>query len=350
MQASKNLFQKTLARENDDRPPVWLMRQAGRYHSHYQNLKKAHSFMDLCKRPELACETAMGPVRDFDFDAAILFSDLLFPLEAMGMGLDYAPGPKLGWHLRSRADLCRLKGGAGLAEDLRFQERAMRLIRSELSPSKGLLGFVGGPVTLFSYAVEGSHQGELREAREGLRDGRFEGFVERLLDLLAENMALQARGGADTIAVMDTCAGEFDPGIYREVVVPALRGLLERFERLSPGTPVTYYSKKTGPEHWRALDALPIACLGIDWIHDIAKVLREWSGRYAIQGCFDPEKMTLPRRDLEPLLREWMLRAKSAPTPARRGWICGLGHGVLQTTPEENVRLFVRTARETLCF
>ena len=91
----------------------------------------------------------------------------------------------------------------------------MRLIRSALPGGKGLLGFVGGPVTLFCYAVEGSHQGELREAREGLGDGRFEGFVERLLDLLAENMALQARGGADTIAVMDTCAGEFDAATYR---------------------------------------------------------------------------------------------------------------------------------------
>ena len=129
-------------------------------------------------------------------------------------------------------------------------------------------------------------------------------------------------------------------------MVPTLRGLLERFERLCPGTPVTYYSKKTGPEHWRALEGLAIACRGIDWTHDIAEVLREWSGRYAIQGNFAPEKMTLPRKELEPLLREWMLRAKSAPASARRGWVCGLGHGVLQTTPEDNVRLFVKLARE----
>src|ERR1700679_4102274 len=91
----KNLFQSALARDNSGRPPTWFMRQAGRYHSHYQALKREHTFMELCKKPELACEVTMGPIRDFGFDAAILFSDLLFPLEVIGMGLDYVPGPKL---------------------------------------------------------------------------------------------------------------------------------------------------------------------------------------------------------------------------------------------------------------
>ena len=145
-----NNFQSALHRRNEGRPPVWFMRQAGRYHSHYQELKKSHTFMELCKVPQLSLETTMGPIRDFDFDAAILFSDLLFPLEVMGTGLRYDPGPKLDHHLRTRDDVKRLRGGAELAKELQYQGDAMKMIRQELPTAKGLLGFVGGPATLFA--------------------------------------------------------------------------------------------------------------------------------------------------------------------------------------------------------
>ena len=204
--------------------------------------KQTHTFIDLCKKPAVACEATMGPIRDFDFDAAILFSDLLFPLEVMGMGLKYDPGPKLGWHLRECADLKKLKGGAKKAAELSYQADAMRLIRSALPASKGLLGFVGGPATLFAYAVEGGHSGELASTKAGLTDGRFEGFNEQLLELLAENMALQARAGADTVAVLDTCAGEFDPEIYRQARRAAARGSCSPASRRSaprPRSPTT---------------------------------------------------------------------------------------------------------------
>src|SRR4051794_35817704 len=98
-------FEAAILKQNDSRPPIWLMRQAGRYHSHYQELRKKYSFIELCKKPEVACEATLGPIRDFNFDAAILFSDLLFPLEVMGMGLKYDEGPKLDWHLREVDDL-----------------------------------------------------------------------------------------------------------------------------------------------------------------------------------------------------------------------------------------------------
>lgn len=341
-----NIFQATIRKENKGRPPVWMMRQAGRYHSHYQELKKKHTFMELCKVPALACETTMGPIRDFDFDAAILFSDLLFPLEVMGMGLRYDPGPKLDWHLTDLAGLERLQGGAQKANELEYQAEAMRLIRKELPASKGLLGFVGGPVTLFAYAVEGSHSGGLESTKAGLTDGRFRGFNEKLLDLLAHNMALQARAGADTVAVLDTCAGEFDAETYRVHVVPALAELLKRFKALCPETPVTYYSKKTGPAHWAALTELPISAKGIDWNHDIAQVLKDWGSRWAIQGNVDPDWMFLDPVELERRLREVFGRVKALPPEQRRGWVCGLGHGILQKTPEQSVRLFVRLERE----
>src|SRR5271155_3613431 len=125
---------RALARDNGGRPPVWFMRQAGRYHQHYQRLRAKHEFIALCKQPELAAAVTLGPIEDFGFDAAILFSDLLFPLEAMGMSLSYAPGPQLAWHLTSTADLARLGGGVERAERLAFQAEAIALLRPRLPP------------------------------------------------------------------------------------------------------------------------------------------------------------------------------------------------------------------------
>ncbi len=322
------------------------MRQAGRYHAHYQALRQKHSFVDLCKKPEVACEATMGPIRDFDFDAAILFSDLLFPLEVMGMGLSYEPGPKLAWHLKSVADLSRLKGGEALAQELGYQGEALKRIRSELAPSKGLLGFVGGPFTLFSYAVEGSHQGELASAHAGLSDGRFSGFSEKLVPLLAENMALQARAGADVVAMLDTCAGELSPAEYRAKVVPVIRATLERFKAKCPEAAVLYYSKGTSSEHWDSLKDLPIEGIGIDWNPNIAEVLRMYGERWAVQGNIDPQWLFLEPSELESRLRKVFAEVRSLDPKYLQGWICGLGHGVLPKTPEANVKLFLRVQKE----
>lgn len=341
-----NLFQKTIRRENEGRPPVWFMRQAGRYHSHYQAIRKNHSFIDLCKIPEIAREVTMGPIRDFGFDAAILFSDLLFPLEVMGMGLKYNEGPQLDWHLKTRADVDRLEGGAHLVKGLQFQAEAMRQIRAELPKDKGLLGFVGGPLTLFFYGASGSHKGDLTSARDGMRDGRYHAFCEKLVDLLAENMALQARAGADTVAVLDTCGGEIDPETYREYVVPVLGRVLEKFLKLCPETPVTYYSKNTGPEYWRHLDPLPIGAIGVDWHHNLANVLKTLGERYAVQGNIDPDWLFLSPEELEYRLRQVWAEVKALPMRYRRGWICGLGHGVLPKTPESNVHLYLKLQKE----
>jgi uroporphyrinogen decarboxylase len=342
-----NLFQNAIRKENYLRPPVWFMRQAGRYHAHYQQLRKKHSFVDLCKVPELACETTLGPIQDFDFDAAILFSDLLFPLEVMGMGLRYEVGPQLDWHLRELSDLTRLQSGGALAKELSFQADALKLIRNQLPQEKGLLGFVGGPLTLFCYAVEGSHQGNLESFQKGLQDGRFDGFFEKLVDLLVENMVLQAEAGADCVAVLDTCAGEVEPIIYQEIVVPRLKALLDRFVARAPNTPIVYYSKGTGPDFWKSLTSLPIAGLGIDWKHSLVEVLTELSGKWAIQGNIDPHWLFLQPAELEHRLQSLFESIQALPKEFRRGWICGLGHGVLPGTPESNVRLFLELQRKS---
>jgi uroporphyrinogen decarboxylase len=341
-----NLLQAAVRRKNTLRPPVWLMRQAGRYHSHYQALRARYSFIELCKLPEVACAATLGPIEDFDLDAAILFSDLLFPLEAMGMGLSYDNGPQLSFQIRDLADLKKIRGGAQRVEELAFQGNAIRLIRKQLDPVKGLLGFVGGPLTLFCYAVEGSHQGKLNSAEIGFYDGRYLGFVELLKDLLLENMIMQAHAGADAIAVLDTCAGEFSPSILAQFVLPSLKALLGQFREHCPETPVIYYSKKTGGEYWSLLKGMAIDCLGIDWNHDLSDVLPEWSHQWAIQGNIDPSWLLKSPDELEGLLRVYFGKIKALPIESRQGWICGLGHGVLPKTPEENVRLLLSIQKE----
>jgi uroporphyrinogen decarboxylase len=342
---TETLLTAAIHRRNTGRPPVWMMRQAGRYHSHYQSLKRSNDFISLCKNPQLAAETAMGPVHDFNFDAAILFSDLLFPLEAMGMGLTYDPGPKLAFHLHTLLDVEKLTGGANRARYMQFQADAVKLTRARLRRDKGLIGFVGGPFTLYVYAAAGSHE-KAHEALAGLDNGVYDAFNVKLLDLLAENMALQSRAGAEVVALFDTAAGEIDAALYGKRVVPVLADLLARFRKLDATTPVIYYSRGTGQEYWDQLTQLPFQCLGIDWRHDIGEVLQRYGSRWAIQGNVDPEWLHLPLDELERRLREYFTRVQALPAELRRGWICGLGHGILQRTPEANVRRFVTLQRE----
>ncbi len=341
-----NLFRAALSRQNDGRPPVWFMRQAGRYHSHYRRIRERHSFVDLCKQPQIATLVTMGPIEEFDFDAAILFSDLLFPLEVLGMPLDYTPGPTLGWHLQKPSDLARLDGNDGDASALAFQAQALRGIRAQLPNDKGLIGFVGGALTLFYYAAEGSHQGALRNAHAGLTDGRYEGFCARLLPLLARNMALQWGADIDCLAVLDTCAGELTPEEFGAHLVPQLSALLDEFHRLCPDGKVLYYSKGTDARHWRQLRKLNLAGIGIDWRTRLADALQEFGEQWAIQGNFDPHALLLPENDFERAVEGYFAPLLELPPALRRGWICGLGHGVLPPTPERHVHVFIDLQRE----
>ncbi|HXR51322.1 MAG TPA: uroporphyrinogen decarboxylase family protein, partial [Steroidobacteraceae bacterium] len=201
------------------------------------------------------------------------------------------------------------------------------------------------PFTLYVYAAAGSHE-KAEQAVAGLTNGIYEAFNAKLLDLLAANMALQSGAGAECIALLDTAAGEIDAVTYGRHVVPVLADLLARFRKLDATTPVLYYSRGTGPEYWDQLTDLPIQGLGIDWRQDLAATLERYAQRWAIQGNVDPEWLHLPAAELEHRLREYFARIRALPPALRRGWICGLGHGVLQRTPEANVRRFVALQRE----
>jgi uroporphyrinogen decarboxylase len=343
--AAESPLLAALAHRNYHRPPVWFMRQAGRYHRHYQALRQRHDFVALCKDPRLATEVTLGPIEDFGFDAAILFSDLLFPLEAMGMGLRYAPGPLLDFELRGADDLARLTGGAERAAHMTFQAEALQRLRARLPAACGLIGFVGGPFTLYAYAAAGSHE-SAAAGLPGLTDGLYAGFCERLVPLLAANMVLQAQAGADCVAIFDTAAGTLAPENFAALAVRPMAAVLEAFHARCPQVPVIYYSRDTAPPHWVALQGLGVACLGVDWRHDLAATLAAQHRHWAVQGNIDPHWLLLPPADLEVRVRAVFHRVLELPAAARAGWVCGLGHGVLPQTPEDNVRLVLKVQRE----
>ncbi len=345
-----NLFQKTLRHQNHGAPPIWFMRQAGRYHSHYQKLKQKHSFLELCRNPKLAAKVTMGPIEDFDFDAAILFSDLLFPLDTMGMGLSYEPSPKLKWYLDSTTAVKKLITGSrnivNQCEQLSFQARAIEIVRSQLPPSKALIGFVGGPFTLFSYAVVGSHQGDFNKVKNALLDDRYKVFNDHTVELLVQNMKLQTDAGLDAIAIFDTAAGECTHLEFQDHILPYLRLVIQKFNELRPNVPIIYYSKNTSFDSWKYLEKLPITALGVDWKTEITEIFKKYGENFCIQGNFNPEFLLLSRAEFEKKIAEYFSKINAFPKQLRKNWISGLGHGVLQNTPEENIRIFIRTCRE----
>lgn len=334
-------FQNALASTPQSVPPIWMMRQAGRYHRHYQNLRKQYSFVDICRMPEVAAEAARGPVADFDFDLAILFSDILFPLEALGLGLTYDDGgPKLAPHLEA-SHIDSFRPLAEAIPHLEFQREAVRLTREVLPNDKSLIGFVGGPWTLFVYAVEGSHQGSLRKSKTD--PGLWRAFEQRIVELLVENIRLQLDGGAEVVMVLDTAAGEVSPDWFGREVLPGIAKLVRSF----PGK-IGYYSKGSQPAHLRhpQIREIPLGGIGVDWRWSMTEALSMFAGRGLVQGNFDPAMLFLSREDFATELRRWLEPIRALSPEQRRGWVCGLGHGILPATPEENVRTFVRTVRE----
>ena len=334
-------FENALVGKPQATPPIWMMRQAGRYHRHYQALRAKNSFMDLCKDPELAARTALGPIEDFDFDVSILFSDLLFPLEALGMGLEYGDGgPKLGWHLDPE-NVSRLHSVESAFPKLLFQGEAVRKTRNMLPKDKSLIGFVGGPWTLYVYAVEGGHAGSLQRSKS--TPALYRKFCESLVPLLEKNIRLQLENGAEVVMVLDTAAGEVSPGVFQRHLAADLAGLFAKF----PGR-IGYYSKSTQPAHFSSgfLADPNLPGFGVDHRWDMASVLRSRKKTSFVQGNFDQAQLFLSPADFERELRAFFAPIAELSPEERAGWVCGLGHGILPKTPEENVRSFVRIARE----
>jgi len=332
-------FANALARKPQKTPPIWFMRQAGRYHKHYQNLRKDRSFDDLCKIPDLAAQVALGPVEDFDFDVAILFSDILYPLQALGMGLEYSDhGPKLGFALTPE-NLGTLKAGEDVVSFMNFQKEALQKTRAILPKDKSLIGFVGGLWTLFVYAVEGSHAGSLTQSKKLI--SLFPEFLKKALPLIKENIRLQLAGGAEVVMIFDTAAGELSPLDFKKWVQPALLELCA----LAPGK-IGYYSKNTQASYFsREFLSASWAGMGFDHHWNLPSCF-ELRDKGFVQGNFDQSLLFLEKNAFQEELGIYLENMKQLSIIDRAGWVCGLGHGVLPKTPEDNVRLFVETVRK----
>jgi uroporphyrinogen decarboxylase len=338
-QVGNQRFKNAISRRPQSIPPIWMMRQAGRYHRHYQGLRQKYSFMDLCKQPELAAEVALGPVMDFDFDAAILFSDLLFPLEALGMGLEYSErGPQLGWKLNEET-ISQLGAVDEAWPRLAFQGEAVKATRERIPADRSLLGFVGGPWTLFVYAVEGTHKGSLGESKKLL--SLFPGFCEVMVPLLRRAIDSQLQNGAELVMIFDTAAGELPPEIFTSTVVPQLIAMAQ-----TDSARVGYYSKGTQPSHLdhRLFSAGGFAGIGVDYRWNLAEAFKLFPAGF-VQGNFDPALMLCSTDEFKRQLDRYL---RPLVGESRTGWVCGLGHGVLPGTPEDNVRRFVATVREVM--
>jgi len=329
-------FSNALSRTDQAVPPIWFMRQAGRYHEHYQALSKEYGFTKLCNTPDLAAEVAMGPIDDFDFDVSIMFSDILFVLSALGMGLEYtSSGPKLDFSL-SRETFSRLEKSPDVAERLSFQAKALRKTRQRLPDDKSLIGFNGGLWSLFTYAVEGTHKGSLIKTKSSM--DLFHSFMEILLPVLIENTRQQLDAGAEIVMMFDTAAGELSPALYQSLVVPYIEKLVSHFPKK-----IGLYTKGTTPAHYRhpLFEGDLLAGLGVDhrWAPSDMKELKVGFS----QGNFDQTLLFLPKDEFLSHLHLYLDKMyENGPPP---GWVSGLGHGVLPKTPTENVRLFVQTVR-----
>lgn len=337
-------FISAVAGEIQSVPPVWCMRQAGRYQRSYQARRMKHSFEELCRMPELAAGVALDSVNEFDFDAAILFSDLLFPLDALGLPVTYDDrGP----HLAKRLDAEGIDGLRDVDEaesELKFQAEAVAATRQQLPASKGLIGFIGGPWTLFVYAVEGGHTGSLARAKASMP--LYREFAKRIVPLLERVARAQRAAGADVVMVFDTAAGELDPAAFRRWLVPDL----ERLAGTLPGQ-LGYFARGLHPAHLGAkgeVDLGPWAGIGVDWRWSLSDVLAAPNRRGFVQGNFDPALLQLTGDALRSAIDEFLEPIAALSPEERRGWICGLGHGVLPATPEASVREFVETVRRRL--
>jgi uroporphyrinogen decarboxylase len=337
-------FVNALAGQRQDVPPVWFMRQAGRYQRSYQAKRRKHTFEQLCREPHLAAAVALDAAEEFDFDAAILFSDLLFPLNALGLPLSYDDGgPKLGRQLDEKL-ITKLRSVDEATTALRFQAEAVALTRYSLPSSKGLVGFIGGPWTLFVYAVEGTHAGSLIRPKASM--ALYRKFARIIVPLLERMACQQLEAGADVVMVFDTAAGELSPGAYRRHLVPDL----QRLSRALPGR-LGYYARGIQPAHLGGMTSADIgdwAGLGVDWRWNLADVLSVRGRSGFVQGNFDPALLHLTGTALKRAVGEFLEPVAALKAAQRRGWVCGLGHGVLPGTPESSVRDFVRIIRRRL--
>ncbi len=328
----KERFLGALSRRPQDRPPGWMMRQAGRYLPEYQALRSGRSFMECVRNPEIAAEITMQPIRRFGMDAAVIFSDILVPPAAMGIGVEFheGRGPLLDPVVRDEAALERL-ADFDAERDTGFLAQALRRVRAELGEERALIGFCGAPFTTVSYMIEGGSSRSFERTKELLhgRPDFFDALMARVTAQLGPYLAMQVAAGADALQIFDSWGGALDRETYAARVAPSLRRLV--VEAKATGVPVVLYVNGGG----HLLDVL-LACgpdaLSIDWRVDAAEARRATLGRAALQGNLDPCILFAPEDVVRRETRRVLERFADHP-----GYVFNLGSGILPKTPPQNV-------------
>ena len=329
---SRDRFLAALGRQPHGRPPVWIMRQAGRYLPEYRALKAKSDFLTMVRTPELAVEVTLQPLRRFaQLDAAILFSDILVIPEALGVGYRFRDegGIAMERSLSTEADLATLDVN-GAAERLNYVYEALRLLRKELGLSKALLGFAGSPWTLACYLVEGGGSEDFPKTKALVKSNprMMHRLLETLATAVAEYLTRQFAAGADAIQIFDSWAGALTGADYEEFSLRYIRAVLER---LPAGAPVILYAKGKSLQA-AALAQTGVPCLGVDWTMPLSQVRALADRPICLQGNLDPEFMIG-----EPLAAAAAVRAILKDNAADPGHIFNLGHGI---TPQARIETF----------
>jgi len=333
-------FLRACRRESVDRTPVWFMRQAGRYMAEYRALRQNYTLLQLCRTPDLATEVTLQPVRRIDVDAAILFSDLLLPLEPMGIPFDFikGEGPAIERPIRSAADIDALHVFEP-REALAFTFSAIAQVKRELGDRTPLIGFAGAPFTLASYAIEGGHSNNFALTKSLMYGdpAAWHRLANLFATVVSDYLEAQIDAGVDAVQVFDSWVGALNEADYREFALPHTRRI---FQAIGRRVPTIHFGVSSGS----ILHVMREAggdVLGADWRIPLDQAWERIGSDRGIQGNLDPTLLLGPRDRLFAGAREVLTRAAARP-----GHIFNLGHGILPMTPVENVQALARYVHE----
>ncbi|MEK7824594.1 MAG: uroporphyrinogen decarboxylase [Candidatus Eisenbacteria bacterium] len=329
-------FLRACRRQPVDRTPLWIMRQAGRYLPEYRELRARVDFLTLCRTPELAVEASLQPLRRFALDAAIVFSDILIPLEALGCTLAFDPGPRIARPLRTAADIDALRPRP-IAEVTPFVGEAVALLRRDLAGKTPVIGFCGAPFTLAAYLAEGEGREGFVQVRALLhRDpAALTRLLEKLSALMSDYLNLQIAAGAQAVQIFDSWAGLLSPADFRAFALPAVRRLIQGLAR--DGVPVIYFAPAAGHLLEDAA-SLGADVVGVCWRTPISEARARTGGRVALQGNLDPAVLLATPEAVRARVLAVLEDAGERP-----GHIMNLGHGILPETPIASVEALVET-------
>jgi len=319
--------------------PIWVMRQAGRYLPEYRKVRERVDFLTLTKSPELAAEVTLQPIRRFGMDAAILFSDIMTPLEGMGIDLEFDPGPVIRNPVRTVSDVDGLRVGDP-DESVPFVMETIRILRRELPESAPLIGFAGAPFTTFCYVVQGGGSKTFAEAKAFLFSEPV--AAVRLLDMIADTteryLSAQAEAGAQTLMIFDSWAGLLTPYDYRRFALPAVQKITAALRRHD--LPLIYFPNQGSTLMGAAREA-GVDVIGVDWRLPLSEARAVLGPDLAVQGNLDPAALFAPRDELGRQIDRVLAEAGGEP-----GHIFNLGHGIERTTDPDAVAFLVDRVHE----